>query len=104
MADLMEGMVLHSNHLTRRSSCGSLSSSLICVNLSVTWAALRFGPRGATAAFTAFSSLAIVGTALGVSSFSTGSLGERLFFLQGFMAITAVTTLILAAVMAERCA
>src|SRR5260370_37999154 len=34
MADLMEGMVLHSNHLTRRSSCGSLSSSLICVNLS----------------------------------------------------------------------
>src|SRR5260370_17896140 len=36
MADLMEGMVLHSNHLTRRSSCGSLSSSLICVNLSAT--------------------------------------------------------------------
>ncbi len=68
----------------------------------LTWAALRFGPRGATAALAAFSGLAIVGTILDVSPFSTGSLGERLFFLQGFMVITAVTTLILAAVMAER--
>jgi len=68
----------------------------------LTWAALRFGPRSATSAFTAFSGLAIVGTILGVSPFSTGSLGERLFFLQGFMAITAVTALILAAMMAER--
>ncbi|HEX3640025.1 MAG TPA: ATP-binding protein, partial [Ktedonobacteraceae bacterium] len=70
----------------------------------LTWAALRFGPRGATAAFAAFSVLAIAGTILGVSPFSTGSLGERLFFLQGFMAITAVTAMILAAMMAERCA
>ncbi len=68
----------------------------------LTWAALRFGPRGATAALAAFSGLAIVGTILDVSPFSAGSLGERLFFLQGFMTITAVTTLILAAVMAER--
>ncbi|HEY4035798.1 MAG TPA: MASE1 domain-containing protein [Ktedonobacteraceae bacterium] len=70
----------------------------------LTWAALRFGPRGATAAFTAFSGFAIVGTVLGLSPFSAGSLGERLFYLQGFMAITAVTALILAAMMAERCA
>jgi signal transduction histidine kinase len=70
----------------------------------LTWAALRFGPRGATAAFAVFSGFAIAGTVLGVSPFSIGSLGERLFFLQGFMAITAVTTMILAAMMAERCA
>lgn len=70
----------------------------------LTWAALRFGPRGATSAFTAFSALAIVGTVLDLSPFSSGNLGERLFFLQCFMAVTAVTALILAAVMAERCA
>jgi signal transduction histidine kinase len=66
------------------------------------WAALRFGPRGATSALAVVSSLAIVGTILGVSPFSIGSLGEGLFSLQGFMVITTVTTLILAAVMAER--
>jgi len=68
----------------------------------LTWAALRFGPRGATLALAVLSSLAIVGTILGVSPFSTGSLSLRLLFLQSFMGITAVTTLILAAVMAER--
>ena len=66
------------------------------------WAALRFGPRGATAALAVISGLAIVGTILAVSPFSAGSLGERLFSLQSFMAITAATTLILAAMMAER--
>ena len=66
------------------------------------WAALRFGPRGATMALIAFSSFALVGTILDVSPFAIGSLGERLFFLQGFMAITAATTFILAAMTAER--
>jgi signal transduction histidine kinase len=68
----------------------------------LTWAALRFGPRGATATLALLSSLAIVGTLEGVSPFTTGGLSERLLFLQSFMAITAVTTLLLAAVMAER--
>src|SRR5262249_44055086 len=36
----------------------------------LTWAALRFGPRGATAALVFLSSLAIVGTVEGVSPFS----------------------------------
>jgi signal transduction histidine kinase len=71
-------------------------------SLPLVWAALRFGPRGASAASAALASLAVVGTIGGVSPFSTGSLSERLFFLQSFMAITAVTTLLLAAVMAER--
>jgi integral membrane sensor domain MASE1 len=69
----------------------------------LTWAALRFGPRGARyCSPSVLSSLAIVGTILGVSPFSIGSLSERLLFLQSFMGITAVTTLILAALMAER--
>jgi diguanylate cyclase (GGDEF)-like protein len=66
------------------------------------WTALRFGPRGAISAIFALVILAIVGTIQGMASFSAGSLSERLFLLQSFMGIIAVTTLILAAVMAER--
>jgi signal transduction histidine kinase len=72
------------------------------VSPPLVWAALRFGPRGASAASAAFASLAVIGIIRGVSPFSSGSLSERLFLLQGFMGITAATTLILAAVMAER--
>jgi integral membrane sensor domain MASE1 len=68
----------------------------------LTWAALRFGLRGATAVIATFASLAIVGTIQGLSPFSTGSLWLRLLFLQSFMGITAATTLILAAAVAER--
>jgi signal transduction histidine kinase len=67
----------------------------------LTWAALRFGPRGATAVIATFASLAIVGTIQGVSPFSAGSLWLKLLFLQSFMGITAATTLILATIVAE---
>src|SRR5438105_944146 len=66
------------------------------------WAALRFGPRGAISALFALSSLAIVGTIQGLSPFSTGSLSQSLILLQSFMGTIGVTSLILAAVMAER--
>jgi signal transduction histidine kinase len=66
------------------------------------WAALRFGPHGATAVIAALTSLAVAGTLLGASPFSTGSLWLRLLLLQSFAGITAATTLILAAVVAER--
>jgi signal transduction histidine kinase len=66
------------------------------------WAALRFGPRGATAVIATFATLAMFGTVEGVSLFSEGSLWLRLFFLQSFLGITAATTLILAAIVAER--
>ncbi|MBV9232289.1 MAG: MASE1 domain-containing protein [Chloroflexi bacterium] len=66
------------------------------------WAALRFGPRGALSAILALSILAIIGTFQGFSPFSTGRPSESLIFLQSFMGIIAVTTMILAAVMAER--
>jgi signal transduction histidine kinase len=78
------------------------SSLTYLVFLPLIWAALRFGPRGAISAIFALSVLAIVGTIQGVASFSTGRLSESLILLQSFMGIIAVTSMILAAVMAER--
>src|SRR2546421_1199175 len=72
------------------------------------WSALRFGPRGVISAIFALSSLAVVGTIQGVTPFSTGELSipgelsETLLLLQSFMGIIAITSMILAAVMAER--
>lgn len=66
------------------------------------WGAVRYGPRGATVLIMTFASLAIVGTILGVSPFSTGSLWLRLLSLQSYMGITAATALVLAAIVAER--
>jgi len=66
------------------------------------WASLRFGARGALSASFALSILAIVGTIQGLASFSPGRLSEGLLLLQSFMGIVAITSIILAAVMAER--
>jgi signal transduction histidine kinase len=66
------------------------------------WVALRFGQRGATSAIFILSILAIVGTIQGLSPFSTANPSDGLVFLQSFMGIVAVTSLILAAVMTER--
>ncbi|HET8841116.1 MAG TPA: MASE1 domain-containing protein [Ktedonobacteraceae bacterium] len=72
------------------------------VFLPLIWTALRFGPRSTTMALAVLSSFITVGTLLGAFPFSTSSLDERLFFIQGFMAIMAITALLLAAVTAER--
>ena len=66
------------------------------------WASLRFGPRGALSAIFALSLLAVVGTIKGLSPFTSGRLSDNLVLLQSFMGILAVTSMILAAVMAER--
>lgn len=66
------------------------------------WAALRFGPRGATFAIATFAGFALVGTIHGLSPFSTGSLWLRLLLLQSFLGVMATTTLILATIVAER--
>ncbi|HEX6109320.1 MAG TPA: HAMP domain-containing sensor histidine kinase [Ktedonobacteraceae bacterium] len=66
------------------------------------WASLRFGPRGAISAIFALSILAIVGTIRSLGPFSIGRLSENLLLLQSFMEIIAITSMILAAVMAER--
>ena len=66
------------------------------------WAALRFGQRGATAMTVLVSATAIGGTALGYGPFVQSTLAESLFPLQSFMAVLAVTVLILAATISER--
>jgi signal transduction histidine kinase len=66
------------------------------------WASIRFGLRGATAATFAVSMVAIWGTARGHGPFLHERLATSLVFLQLFMAIVSVTTLLLAVAIGER--
>ena len=66
------------------------------------WAALRFGLRGAATASFVVSALAIWYTVRGVGPFATSTPAHNLFQLQTFISLLALTTLILAAVIAER--
>jgi signal transduction histidine kinase len=66
------------------------------------WASVRFGPRGAVLATFASSAGAIVATALERDALSASELHDRLLELQCFMAVAAVTFLILGAAVAER--
>jgi len=66
------------------------------------WAATRFGPRGAATASAVVSVLAIWYTVHGVGPFATSNAVTNLFELQTFIALLALTCLILAAVIAER--
>jgi PAS domain S-box-containing protein len=68
----------------------------------VIWAALRFGPRGTAAVTTLVSALAIGSTVRGVGPFAMARLPDSLLTLQLFMAVVAVTGLVLAAAIAER--
>jgi PAS domain S-box-containing protein len=66
------------------------------------WAALRFGPRGAATSSLLVSVLAIGYTLRGLGPFVTSTAVNNLFQLQTFIALLGLTTLILAAVIAER--
>jgi signal transduction histidine kinase len=66
------------------------------------WAALRFGVRGASAATFLISGMAIGATALGRGTFVRPELHQGLELLQAFMAVVALTSLVLAALTAER--
>ena len=68
----------------------------------VIWAALRFGQRGATLAIVIVSGIAIWGTAQGMGPFSLESKNDSLVLLQTFLAVVALTALILAAATVER--
>ncbi len=72
------------------------------VFLPLLWAALRFGQVGAVSTVFLASVLAIWGTARGLGPFARESLSESLAFLQIFIGVAAVTTMILASVVAER--
>ncbi len=66
------------------------------------WAALRFGTGGAAALTLAIAAAAVAGTAHGQGPFSSGERTEDLLVLQLFIAVTAVTGLLLAAASDER--
>ena len=66
------------------------------------WAAVRLGPQGAITTMGLVSAIAVWGTIRGFGPFAGQSLHESLLALQAFLSIVAVTTLVLAAVVAER--
>ncbi len=68
------------------------------------WAAIRFDQRGGTAATLIVAAIAIWKTVQGTGPFSYGDLplNDRLTSLQTFVAICAITSLVLAATIAER--
>jgi signal transduction histidine kinase len=66
------------------------------------WAALRFGPRGASTAILVVCSISVWNTAHSEGPFVRESLTDSLLATQLFIAISALTSLILAAVTAER--
>ncbi len=68
----------------------------------VIWAALRFEQRGATIAIFLVSGIAIWGTSQGMGPFSLELKNDSLVLLQTFMAVVALTALILAAATIER--
>jgi PAS domain S-box-containing protein len=73
----------------------------ICIPLFV-WAAFRFSQREVAGLMLIFSGIALWGTLNGFGPFVEDSPNEALLLLQGFMGIVTVTTLVLAAVVAER--
>jgi signal transduction histidine kinase len=66
------------------------------------WSALRFGPRGASAAILVVCSITIWNTAHNAGPFVRESTTDSLLATQLFIAIAALTSLVLAAVTAER--
>jgi PAS domain S-box-containing protein len=68
----------------------------------VVWAALRFGQRGTTAVTLIASGIALWGTVHGYGPFATGTTEEDLILLQAFMAVVAVTALLLSSAIGER--
>jgi signal transduction histidine kinase/CheY-like chemotaxis protein len=66
------------------------------------WAAVRFGPRGATTATVLIVSLAIWGTVHGHGPFFRASVSESVLLMWFFMGVAVIQSLLLAAAVAER--
>ena len=79
---------------------GVVASETLCVVLFI-WAAYRFGQREAATAIALVSGVAIWQTLHGSGPFARESPNESLLLLQAFMGAASVTSLILAAVVAE---
>jgi signal transduction histidine kinase len=68
----------------------------------IIWAALRWGPREAATLVVLVSAVAVWGAIHGRGPFAHGSVDERLVLLDLFMAVVALTALVLSAATAER--
>ena len=101
--ELVEGLALLALLvvLTRVSSQRDVAYVLFPVLI---WASLRLGTRGAAAALLAASALTVWDTANGSGPFVRNSLTDSLLSTQGFLAVAALTAMVLAAVTAERAA
>lgn len=73
----------------------------LCLPLLV-WAAFRLGRRDAATAALLLSAVAVAGTLAGLGPFQRESRNESLLLLQAFMGVVTLTTIALAAVVAER--
>lgn len=68
----------------------------------LTWIALRFTQREVVTAVFILAVIAVWGTATGQGPFAYSSIAPSLFYLQGFIGVTAITSMIIAAVVSER--
>ncbi|MFL6231745.1 MAG: MASE1 domain-containing protein [Thermoanaerobaculia bacterium] len=66
------------------------------------WGALRFGPLGAAAATFLAIAIGFWATTRGLSPFALGTVEERLMYLYSYAAVSVMTSMLLAAVFAER--
>ena len=73
----------------------------LCIPILL-WAAFRFGARETATATLLLSVIAISGTLRGYGPFARATRNESLLLLQAFIAVIAVTKLIVAAIVAER--
>jgi signal transduction histidine kinase len=77
-----------------------LPLAFLCLPV-VVWAGFRFGPREAATAVLVLSVFAILGTLSGTGSLAVATAHESLLVLQAFLGVVVVTSLSLAAVVAE---
>jgi PAS domain S-box-containing protein len=99
---VLAGLLLAVGLVVFRGSAKSESAPPYLTFPFLAWAALRFDPRGGATATFAVLLLAVWGAARGFGPFAHATMSETLLHLQMFMAVVAVTSLTLAAVVAER--
>lgn len=75
--------------------------AILCMPLLI-WAAFRFEQRGTALTLLAINAMAVAGTLSGHGPFARPARNEELLLLQGFVWVASLTTLTLAAVIAER--
>jgi signal transduction histidine kinase len=73
----------------------------LCIPM-LTWVAYRFDPRTAATGMLVLSTVAVAGTVRAAIAHGSGGLNESLLLLQVYLAVTAVSTLVLAAAVYER--